>query len=219
MFVVRNTKAAGTLLPKENAMYVPRHFAVEDRRELLRFMERHPFAILVSTTDRGPVATHVPIVVSRHEPLTLALHIARANPQWKGLEGQTVLAIFQGAHAMISASWYVEPRQNVPTWNYSAVHCTGTARVSDDAGTRRIVAQVVDRMEPAWRIEDADAGYIARMEGAIVGIQIDVAQITGSYKYSENRSAEDRKRVIQALEASSNAMDREVAEIMRAMPG
>jgi transcriptional regulator len=196
-------------------MYVPRPYAVQDRQELLRFVGGHPFGILVSNQNQAPVATHAPIVVSRTEPLTLSLHIARANPQWRDLQGQTVLAIFQGAHAMISASWYAEPGENVPTWNYGAVHCTGTARLTDSAGTRRILERIVERLEPSWRIENANSEYIARMEKAIVGIEIDVMEITGSYKYSENRSAEDRQRVIEALESSPRAMDREVGEIMR----
>jgi transcriptional regulator len=199
-------------------VYVPKHFSVDDRNELLAFVRREPFGIFISSVDGKPFATHAPIVImDEGEPLRLGLHVARANPQWRTLDGQDVLAIFQGAHAMISASWYVEPHQNVPTWNYGAVHCSGVARLTDSAGTRRILERLVAQMEPVWRIEEADAQYIERMERAIVGIEVSVTQIVGSYKYSENRSDEDRERVIAALAGSSREMDREVSERMREM--
>ena len=197
-------------------VYVPKHFSVDDRNELLAFIGREPFGIIVSTVEGKPFATHVPIVIMEEgAELTLGLHVAKANPQWREIDGQNVLAIFQGPHAMISASWYVEPEQNVPTWNYGAVHCSGVARLTGPNGTRRILQRLVAQMEPAWRIENADAAAIERMEKAIVGIEVAVAQIVGSYKYSENRSDEDRERVIAALSASSREMDREVAQRMR----
>jgi transcriptional regulator len=199
-------------------MYVPKHFAVHDRAALLDFMRREPFGILVSTHGSKPFATHVPFVTRESgDSLTLALHIAKANPQWRELEGQDVLAIFQGPHAMVSAGWYADAQHSVPTWNYSAVHCSGTARVADAAGTRRIIEELVSAHERAWRIEHAEADYIAHMEHAIVGIEIAVTRIDGKFKYSQNRTPEDRGRVIAALEQSSRPMDREVAAEMSRM--
>jgi transcriptional regulator len=180
-------------------MYTPKHFAVEDREELLRFIGRHPFGILVSAVRGKPVATHVPFVVLDADAFVLGAHVARANDQWKELDGGEVLAIFQGPHGMVSASWYAQPRQSVPTWNYSAVHCNGQARIVSAERTRQILEAMVQALERGWTIQDADAEYIARMERGIVGIEIGVASVTGTYKYSQNRSAEDRERVIQAL--------------------
>jgi transcriptional regulator len=198
-------------------MYAPKPFAVADRRALLSFIEREPFGILVSSAQAKPFATHVPFIVCDDgEALTLGLHVAKANPHWQSVEGQEVLAIFHGAHAMISAGWYAQPQDSVPTWNYAAVHCTGHARITDAAGTARILERMVERFEPSWRMEQADASYVARMQQAIVGIEIAVSSIEGKFKYSQNRTPEDRERVIRALSESSRAMDREVAQEMRA---
>lgn len=198
-------------------MYVPKPYAVDDPQELLNFIRRQPFGIVVSQVDGKPFATHVPFALEESDDgaLRLLLHVARANPQWQSIDGQAVLAIFHGPHAMVSASWYVQPDHNVPTWNYGAVHCSGIARVVDDAGTRRILEALVQHLEPTWRIESVEPVHIERMQRAIVGIEIAVTAIEGSYKYSENRSPEDRERVIDALAASHRAMDREVADIMR----
>ncbi len=118
---------------------------------------------------------------------------------------------------MVSAAWYADPEHTVPTWNYSAVHCSGTARLTDAAGTRRIIETLVAQFEPAWRIEQAEPDYIEHMERAIVGIEIAVTQIDGKFKYSQNRTPEDRERVVNALANSSRPMDRQVADEMRAL--
>ncbi len=196
-------------------MYVPKHFAVSDRDALVTFMEREPFGIVVSVDSGIPVATHAPIIVLQREPqLVLGLHVAKANPQWQTIDGAKALAIFQGAHALVSASWYAQPKQDVPTWDYSAVHCTGTAHVANAGETREILERTAMQLDPAWRIEDADAEYIARMQQAIVGIRIIVDRIDGAAKYSQNRTPDDRQRVIEALNRSPRAMDKEVAAIM-----
>jgi transcriptional regulator len=202
-------------------MYAPKHFAVEDRDELISFVRREPFGVLVSTDAGGFLATHVPIVVLSDDAnaIVLGLHVARANPHWKTLDGQGVLAIFTGAHAMISAGWYAAPQLSVPTWNYSAVHCAGTARITGADGTREILERMVSQFEPSWRIEHADESYIARMQQAIVGIRIDVARIDGVRKLSQNRTPEDRLRVISQLESSARAMDREIGREMRTTEG
>lgn len=197
-------------------MYAPKHFALEDRDELISFVRREPFGILVSNDAGGLIATHVPFVVlDAADTFVLGLHLARANPHWKTLDGKHVLAILQGAHAMISAAWYAAPQLSVPTWNYSAVHCAGTARIADAQGTRAILERMVSQFEPSWRIENADEPYIARMQQAVAGIRIDVERVDGVRKYSQNRTAEDRLRVITQLESSGRAMDREVAREMR----
>lgn len=201
-------------------MYAPKHFALDDRRELIAFVRREPFGILVSNDAEGLIATHVPfVVIDEADPPVLGLHVARANPHWKALDGRDVLAIFQGAHAMISASWYAAPQLSVPTWNYSAVHCAGTARIVDARSTREILERMVSQFEPSWRIEDADESYVARMQQAIVGIRIDITRIDGVRKLSQNRTPEDRSNVISQLESSTRAMDRDLAGEMRTRGG
>jgi transcriptional regulator len=201
-------------------MYAPKHFAVEDRAELISFVRREPFGILVSNDAGGFNASHVPFVVlDEPDPCVLGLHAARANPHWKALDGQHVLAIFQGAHAMISASWYAAPQLSVPTWNYSAVHCAGSAHIVDAQCSREILERMVSQFEPSWRIEDADESYVARMQQGIVGIRIDVTRIEGVRKHSQNRTPEDRLRVISQLESSARAMDRDLAREMRTTGG
>jgi len=199
-------------------MYVPRHFAVEDRSQILAFIRSHPFGLLVSCEDGVPMATHVPFVVLDEEPLRLGTHVARANPHWKGIAHGSATAIFSGAHAHVSAAWYGEPSTTVPTWNYSAVHCYATAALSDDGGTRRILDELVREHEGpgGWSFDDADAAAIARMLPAIAGIELLVNRVDAKFKYSQNRSADDRERVMAQLARSTSPDARALAADMRA---
>src|ERR687890_349960 len=108
-------------------MYIPEHFR-EGRIEVLHdFVRRYSFGTLVSQVEGEPFATHIPFLLDggRGPNGTLRAHVARANPHWRGLRGDTTaLVMFQGPHAYVSPSWYATPVA-VPTWNYSAVHAYG----------------------------------------------------------------------------------------------
>ncbi|HEV3153443.1 MAG TPA: FMN-binding negative transcriptional regulator [Candidatus Baltobacteraceae bacterium] len=200
-------------------MYVPAHFSVEDRERILDFIRREPFGILVSQVEGLPFATHVPFVpLSGGEPLVLGTHVARANPQWQGVQAGTVLAIFHGPHAHVSAAWYAQPQKTVPTWNYSAVHCYGTARLADRATTLQILERLVARHEgpEGWSFDAADPAAIDRMLPAIVGIEVTVERVQAQFKFSQNRSIEDRHSVIAHLSESDYAPARALAADMSA---
>jgi len=199
-------------------MYVPTVFAVDDRSRLVEFIERHPFGILVSHVGGELFAAHVPfIVLERAERLTLALHVAKANPLAREAAHGKALAIFRGPHAMISAGWYEHPEASVPTWNYSAVHCSGTVHLANEKEMLAILERTVELFEPAWRMQHADANYIAGMVRGITAMRIEVTHVDAKFKYSQNRSEQDRRRVVAALEHSARPEDREVAAAMREM--
>ena len=194
-------------------MYVPKHFAVADRSQLVRVIEAHPFGILVSVANAEALATHVPFVVLRHgERITLGLHVARANPHWQSIDGANVLAIFQGPHAFVSASWYEQPDVSVPTWDYAAVQCRGRASIARDEATERILRALVAQHEGAsgWSMDGADPEYLQRMKRGIVGIKIAVTAIEGAFKHSQNRSAVERERVAMELRATEPELAAEI---------
>ena len=90
-------------------LYIPAHFRVDDRDELLAFMRDNAFATLVSSGPGGLHVSHIPFIVERGADGSVRLlgHVARANAQWKELEAaHAVVAIFQGPHAYVSPTWY-----------------------------------------------------------------------------------------------------------------
>src|SRR6187200_2846823 len=80
--------------------------------------------------DGAPEATLLPIM---WEGSTVIAHMAKANSQWRRIEPEArALVIVPGPDAYVSPSWYASKAEHgrvVPTWNYTAVHLTGIARV------------------------------------------------------------------------------------------
>jgi transcriptional regulator len=181
-------------------MYVPDHFR-EDRPDVLQdAMQRIGFATLVT---QGLEANHLPMLL---QDGMLRGHVARANPVWKAGAGEA-LAIFLGAHAYVSPSWYpskAETGKAVPTWNYLTVHARGAIRWIQDADWLRAhvgalsAAHEAGRAQP-WAITDAPASYVDGLLRAIVGFELTTAKLEGKWKLSQNRDAADRAGVREGL--------------------
>jgi transcriptional regulator len=199
-------------------MYIPEHFRVPDHADAIAFMRANPFAILVSSTDDGPFATHLPIFVSETaEHVVLRGHVAKANPHWRYLEQQpNCLTIFHGPHAYVSASNYTT-RENVPTWNYGAVHVYGKARVfASPEELQGVLHQLIGTFEPAYAEQWATLNetYRERMLSHIVGLEIAVTKIEAKFKLSQNRTKEEQANVITSL---GKAEDTAVSGVSRLM--
>ena len=201
-------------------MYVPAHFAVTDRVILHAFMEQYSFGVLMSQVDGLPFASHLPLLLDREAAPngTIIGHMARANPQWRELDAQTVLAVFPGPHAYISPTWY-EAENVVPTWNYTAVHATGRAEVIDDRDAllvivARSVAVYEASMSSPW-VLDRDGPMVDRLLAQIVGFRIRIDRLEGKWKLNQNHSVERREKVIAALERQAAPGGMTVADLMR----
>jgi len=189
-------------------------------------MRAQSFALMITADDTGaPFATHLPILVDeRRGPLgTLRGHVARANPHWRHLAaGRPTLVVFSGAHAYVSPSWYAT-HPAVPTWNYVAVHASGTGALVEDAEqVRALLADLVHVYESpgpeAWSFEALPADYVAGMQRGIVAFEIPIARLEGKAKLSQNRDAVDRGRTREALAASDDPVARAVAALMAGTP-
>jgi transcriptional regulator len=212
-------------------MYIPPSNA-EHRPEVLHaFMEAHPFAALVTASEDGLFATHLPLVLDRTRGPCGVLegHIARANPQHRQVPVVAeALVIFSAPNAYITPTWYPEKAEHgkvVPTWNYVAVHAYGTVRFRDDdefleRHLQALVTQQERSREQPWAVSDAPAEYIAQQRRAIVGFELPISRLEGKWKMSQNRSARDIDGVVDGLSRSTVAGDREVAEIVKSVkPG
>ncbi len=190
-------------------LYVPPHFRNDDRDELVAMMRANAFATLASSGPAGLHVSHIPFVIdSEGGKLLLLGHVARGNEQWGALEAAAdVVAIFHGAHAYVSPSWY-QQQPSVPTWNYAVVHAHGKATLLDEAALHdlllRLAATYESGREKPWRMADLPADYVEKMMKGIVGFAIEVTKLEGKYKLSQNRPAEI-PRVVAALEAGGEA--------------
>jgi len=200
-------------------MYIPEHFRIEDRATALAFMRANPFAILVSTTNDGLFATHVPVVLRETaEQLFIRGHVAKANPHWRYLESQPeCLMIFHGPHAYISPKNY-NTHENVPTWNYAAVHAYGHARMySAPNDLVAMLHELIPTFEAAYaeQFSTLSETYLSRNLSHIVGFEITVTKLETKFKLSQNRMHDEQQRVIESLSASDDTTISAVAQLMR----
>ena len=209
-------------------MYIPASHAEHRPEVLYEFLRAHPFAVLVTASADGLVATHLPIVLdqTRGPHGTLEGHIARANSQHRQPSVTSeALVIFSGPHAYITPSWYPSKAEHgkvVPTWNYVAVHAYGVLRFrDDDEYLQRHLAQLTRQQEGGrekpWAVGDAPAEFIAQQRRAIVGVELEITRLEGKWKMSQNRSANDIDGVVAGLAASGSAEDRAVGAIVDAV--
>lgn len=203
-------------------MYTPPAFKLDDLPRLHALIRQHPFAPLLTAHDGGTAITHLPFMVDskRGKYGTLIAHMARANEHWKLFDGRReALAIFTGANAYISPSWYASP-VTVPTWNYAVVHAYGRpVIVPDKARVRAILEQLVAIHEayvhPPWSTAQAN-DYVDDQIQYIVAFEIPLERLDGKFKFNQNRSRADQEGVVRALSKAEDPLKREVAEIMQA---
>jgi transcriptional regulator len=201
-------------------LYIPEYHRIDDTALSVSFMQANPFAILVSNTENGLFATHLPVLVKDLSgDINISGHVARANDHWKFLEqGGEVLIIFHGPHAYISPTLY-ESRESVPTWNYAAVHAYGRATTLHKEGELApLLEQIITQFDmpylSQWRSLSEE--YRARMMRHIVGFEIQATRVETKFKLSQNRSRKDQESVIQMLAQSEDSAVTKVARLMRA---
>lgn len=198
-------------------IYVPEMFAERDETRLFELIEQNPFATLLTHHEGQTWVSHLPFLLDRGRRM-LRAHMARANPHWNTFEsGAGALVIFQGPHHYVSPGWYGQ-HPSVPTWNYATVHVEGRpVMVREREATRQILAGLVARAETgpnAWKIQ-LPPEYFNTMLDAIIGFEIPITVLVGKFKLSQNRPADERPRVIAALQASGSDAGREVALLMQ----
>jgi transcriptional regulator len=204
-------------------MYMPPFNRAEDEDELREFVAGVRVGWLVtSRAGAAPAASFLPVLWRAD---TVVAHFAKANPHWQEIEDDTpALLIVTGPDAYVSPSWYAAKAEHgkvVPTWNYSAVHLTGTARVHEEPEwLRTVVTDLTDQHEGPrdrpWQVSDAPAAYIEGQLRGIVGVELTVTDVEGKAKLSQNRSYADREGVIDGLRADGGPGDLEVADAMAA---
>lgn len=190
-----------------------------DKDEIFDFINKNSFAILVSQNEGKIIATHLPVLLKEDEGDRGFLygHVAKANRQWENI-GQEVLVIFHGAHKYISSSWY-ETNQAVPTWNYLSVHVYGKIKILQDTEDKiKIIKSVVKYFEDEdskYSVDDLNTGYFEGLLKGIVAFKIEITDIEGKKKISQNHSENRQQLVIERLEKIGDEDSSEIVEKMK----
>jgi transcriptional regulator len=204
------------ILKKINPMYIPHYFKNENIEDVSDFIEKNSFAILISQTDSKFQATHIPLVSDKNENGHTVLygHISKANPQWKNFVNDSeILAIFTGPHCYISSSWY--DHENVPTWNYIAVHIYGKVKIIEGEKLITALTKLVDKYEKPMKnpvsVTTMSEAFLAKEIKGIVGFEIEISEIQAAYKLSQNRDEKNHSNIINELRKSNDPNSRQIA--------
>ncbi len=198
-------------------MYVPPEFELAEPQRAVELIARYPFATLVTCDEESARVSHLPLIAQqREEGIVLVGHVARGNPHAHSiLAGSAAMAVFTGAHAYVSASWYEAPYATVPTWNYTAVHVSGRLKECDAWAAVQLLSRAMERGPDAWDPQRLPLEYRERQLRGIVAFELRAEAIRAKAKLSQNRTEADRARVIEHLSASSDQTNRECADDMR----
>jgi len=201
-------------------MYIPKHFQADDQDEMIEFMRRYSFATLINTKNNCPEATHLPFIVDLvGDQLILSSHFAKTNSQADYVETNPSLVIFTEPHAYISPANY-EKEQNVPTWNYIAVHAYGAAKiVHDEQGKLAMLEKMIGFYDKGYiaQWQNLPMDYKLKMIKGIVAFDITVNDLQAKKKLSQNKTETERVNVINSLNQSPHSNEQEIAAYMRAM--
>lgn len=199
-------------------MYIPKYFKITNVNEIWDFVQNNSFGTIVTIKSGKPIATHLPLQLMKEEDTYyLTGHMAYGNTQWRTFETcDDILIMFQGPHAYISSSWYKE--ENVPTWNYQAVHVYGTARILDEEELEQDLTMLLQKYEEhrdnpvLW--ENLSSQTKKQIKG-IVGFKIKIQEVQAAYKLSQNRNEEDYKKIIGKLFEEKDLNSKQLAEVMK----
>lgn len=197
-------------------------FRQEPADRNLSLARERGFGVLAVNGADGPLVAHVPFLMSQ-DGSHAEIHLARSNPIARaGLPMPAVLAV-SGPDAYVSPDWYGMDDQ-VPTWNYVAVHLRGTLQPLPADSLRPMVEALSDRFEQdllpkkVWTTDKMGEGVMDRMMRMILPFRLQIAQVEGTWKLGQNKPATARAGVATALEAQKSDSAAEIARLMRALP-
>ncbi len=199
-------------------MYIPQHYKNENLKEVKEFIINNSFGILINHVNGKPWATHIPLELEKDNNGNDILlgHIAKANPQCKYFtEGTEVLCIFNGPHSYVSSSWYAE--EEVPTWNYIAVHIYGLLQIQDEKALMTSLHKLVDKYEQQSEnpisMHNLSKNTLRQVRG-VIGFEIQIKEIQAAYKLSQGRE-HDHPKIIEELEKRDTSSGHAIAEAMK----
>lgn len=199
-------------------MYIPELYRNEKQEDIQNFIHQNGFGILVNQTDGKFWATHIPLLLEeKNGKQILVGHVSRENPQAESFKtNDDVLVIFSGVHTYISSSWY--DHENVPTWNYLAVHVYGKVKLhyleESIEALKRLVNKYEAKSEKPVRIEDLSKKTMLQAHG-IVSFEIEITAVEAKKKLSQNRDDKNYQTIISKLENSNDNQAIAVAEEMK----
>ncbi len=191
-----------------------------DTAQNLRFARKRAFGMLAISTDEAPLLSHVPFLLS-DDGTSADLHLVRSNPITRVLKTpQAARLAVSGPDGYVSPDWYGLADQ-VPTWNYVAVHLTGRLeqRPQDkllgllDRQSAFYEARLLPK--PPWHSDKMEPEALERMMRMIVPVRLSIETVEGTWKLSQNKPEPARTAVADQINTGIGAELDDLARMMR----
>ena len=180
----------------------------------LGFARDRGFGTLSINGDDAPLIAHIPFALSE-DGKTADLHLLRSNPITRVLaQPKPAVIAVSGPDSYISPDWY-QTKDQVPTWNYVAVHLRGTLIRMPAESLRNsldiLAAQFEGRLAPKkpWTNDKMPADVLAKMMRMIVPFRFEVETVDGTWKLGQNEP--DPARQSAAIHVQSDGIGQETA--------
>ncbi len=212
--------AAFSFAQKGKPMHPNPAFRQTPAAESLAFARHRGFGTLCVNGEGGPLLAHVPFLITETDGLSALVHLARSNAIARApLPGPAVIAV-TGPESYISPDWYGAEDQ-VPTWNYVAVHLRGRLEALPTETLRPMVddlsALFEARLLPKtpWTSGKMSDGSMERMLRMILPFRLVIETVDGTWKLGQNKTPEQRAEAVAGLQAWRDPSPRE--ELARLM--
>lgn len=206
-------------------MHTYQNFHAPSGEAIVDFVRNFPFAVISTSTEGAPVATHTPVILPTHMNIENSLvgtqmrgHMGRENPHWKlFLEQPQALMIFSSSHAYISPSSY-DFMPAAPTLDYATVHLTGKIKLLTSVEENlAVVEQTVDQLEgrrsQKWD-KTSSKEWFREIINGVVSFTFDVEHESAMFKLSQNMTEEVQNRIRQDL-TTGDQKHTDVAQLMK----
>jgi len=203
-------------------MYPANHFKItlddresqpeeSDYRRLIEIIIDNPLAtLLVEGEHCFNHVSYIPIHFDENQKLLLG-HVSNHHPlamQLKSCSSVGICLLFHGEHGYVSPNYVSEQyskEQRVPTWNYCNVQVLGKAKmIIDKQDKYQHMHETTNYFEQTqqspWQLDSAPNKMIEQMLNAITLFSIEIGQIEGRFKLSQNKSFEVKQQIAKRLQ-------------------
>lgn len=204
-------------------MHPNQAFRKAEREQNVAFARQEAFGTLTLANEDRLLHSHIPFLLNE-KGTEVELHLVRSNPIVRAVNEPTTTSIcVVGPHAYISPDWYGIDDQ-VPTWNYVAVHLRGKLERLEDDALLGVLERLSNHMEktlapkPIWTIEKMDREALAKMMRMIVPFKVKIETIEGTWKLGQNKTESARLGAADGLSELDDATSQIIAKLMRNPP-
>lgn len=206
-------------------MHPNQSFRTTPEAHSLTFARDRAFGVLAVSTDGAPLLSHVPFLLAG-DGSSADLHLVRSNPIVRASQGGIMATMaVSGADGYVSPDWYGLGPDQVPTWNYVAVHLTGRLDPLPPETLPDMLARQSACFEsrllpkPPWTMDKMSDDQRARFVRMILPFRLHITKIDSTWKLGQNKPDVARDAAAGQVAAGFGQELDTLAALMRSPPG